>query len=386
MIDLSLYRKVQESIDNCIKCGLCLSVCPTFKVLKGSQFGGPRYLSAELQRHLKEFGKIAYDASYLCTVCRHCEFICPGNVATPAATLFLRQVLEDLKLVQKPASDVTEALQKMLEYGNPYLIEKEMKGEWLEEINGTAGGKAEILGWVGCTSSIRLPELAQAFYKSLKKAFKEDFTVFGSEEWCCGKPAFLLGGKDEAIKLANDTIDQIKKTGAKVLVTPCPACLSTFRHEYKEWYGLEPPVSKIQHYSEFIKEKMDRGLISFKEISGGIPSKIIYHDPCELGRGLGIYDEPRAILESIPGITLLEYEDRRENSECCGGGGGMFGVYPELSMSIAARKLKEALKLGAQGIVSSCPACMLNFKYAATNYEIPIKVYDLTQIVEKAIV
>jgi len=161
LVDLSFYRKVQESIDGCIKCGLCLTICPTFEVLKGGQFGGPRYLSAELQRHLMEFGKIAYDASYLCTICRHCEFVCPGNVATPAATLFLRQVLSELKLSAKPASDVNEGLKGMLEHGNPYFISSEMKGEWLEEIDGVAGGKAEIIGWVGCTSSIRLPELAQ---------------------------------------------------------------------------------------------------------------------------------------------------------------------------------------------------------------------------------
>ncbi len=385
MVDLSFYRKVQESIDGCIKCGLCLTICPTFEVLKGGQFGGPRYLSAELQRHLMEFGKIAYDASYLCTICRHCEFVCPGNVATPAATLFLRQVLSELKLSAKPASDVNEGLKGMLEHGNPYFISSEMKGEWLEEIDGVAGGKAEIIGWVGCTSSIRLPELAQAFYQSLKKACGNDFTVLGSEEWCCGKPAFLLGGKDTAVKLASESINRIKKTGAKTLVTPCPACLSAFKYEYKEWYGLEPPTPKVLHYSEFVKELLDKGAISFRNVAGELPEKIIYHDPCELGRGLGIYDEPREVLEAIPGILVLEYDDKRENSKCCGGGGGMFGVYSDLSMAIAARKLKEALKMGAKALVSSCPACMLNFKYAAINYEIPIEVLDLSQVVEKAV-
>ena len=168
-----LYRKMQENIDGCIKCNLCLSVCPVFKATGGSGYAGPRHLSAELLRHLLEFAPLVYDSSYLCTVCRHCEFVCPGNVNTPVAVLFLRRLLDSLKPPYKPAKDVSKGLETLVKLGNPYNTLPELKGEWLEEIDGKEGGKAKVLGWIGCTSSIRLPELAQGFYESMKKILGE---------------------------------------------------------------------------------------------------------------------------------------------------------------------------------------------------------------------
>ncbi len=382
-LDLSLYRRVQESIDGCVKCGLCLSVCPTFEAILGKDFGGPRYLSVELQRHLVELGRVAYDASYLCTVCRRCEFVCPSGVATPAAVLFLRQLLKQLVPSRDVVGGVAEGLRALIEYGNPYFAESSAREEWLREIGGEAGGKGDVLGWIGCTLSLRLPEVARSFYLFMRRALGEEFVVLGEREGCCGKPAMLLGGREEALELAKRCSRAIEESGARVLVTPCPACYSSFKVEYGEVYGVDLPTSRILHFAEFAKELLDRGRVSLKKPEG-VPEVVAYHDPCELGRAMGVFDEPREVLEAVPGIRVVEFDERREDSRCCGGG-GMFGIYPEVSMAIAAKRLREALERGASAVVTCCPACIMNFKYAAINYEIPVGVLGLSQVLERAL-
>jgi heterodisulfide reductase subunit D len=211
--------------------------------------------------------------------------------------------------------------------------------------------------FVGCTMSYELLPLARRTVKILDSA-KMDFTILGTDEWCCGHPLLLTGQEEEFRRVAQHNLEAVERRGAGRLVTGCPGCYRAFKRSYPRM-GMKPPF-EVMHISELISELLDSGRLKLGRHDG--PSReMVYHDPCLLGRLGGVTEAPRKVLESLPGgKKVLEFENNRDNSICCGGGGVLRAIEEAMCADIASKKVREAIELGAGTIVSSCPSCRIN--------------------------
>ena len=231
--------------------------------------------------------------------------------------------------------------------------------------------------WIGCTSSYRTTEIARATVSILRK-LDVDYTYLGVDEGCCGSVLLRAGFRDTAERTAADVYEKLKKHEVSEIVTPCAGCYRTFRLDYPEI--LEEWPFSIMHISQLLHEKLKRDMLKPVEL------KVTYHDPCHLGRHCGVYDEPRAVLEMIPGVELVEPKWTREKALCCGAGGGVRSAYPELALAAAQELLEKYLMpTGAEAVVSSCPFCYYNLKAACERLGSPVKILDLTMLVEQAL-
>jgi len=221
-----------------------------------------------------------------------------------------------------------------------------------------------------------LTNVAQTTAKILTLA-GVDFGILGKKERCCGSTAFRVGAVDmfESYKRAN--INQLNGLGIKTLVTACAGCYSTFKNEYQDELNFE-----ILHIAEFIVRLLEEGDLSF---SNELDLTVTYHDPCHIGRYGGLYDEPRRILEELPGLTFNEMSRIREYSFCCGSGGGVKTSFPELALETAKKRISEAKTTDADIIVTCCPFCELNLSDAAKSDPEAPQVLDLLKIVSIAL-
>jgi len=241
---------------------------------------------------------------------------------------------------------------------------------------------APVLLFIGCTmaSSQILSERAKKAAQILQKA-GVDFAILGKDEPCCGSVQKRIGDPALAGTMMEENISLFNSLGCKTIVTLCAGCSSMIKKEYGEAQNkLEPNVVHIVEFlPKLIKEK--------KLVLKKTPSlRATYHDPCHLGRYLGIYDEPREILSALPGLTLLERTATKENTICCGAGGGMrifeSGVLAE---QIGRAAVESAAGIGAEALVTACPFCEMNLDAAAKNLNNQIRIYDIIDLVYEAI-
>jgi Fe-S oxidoreductase len=202
------------------------------------------------------------------------------------------------------------------------------------------------------------------------------------DEPCSDEPLIARGLVDEASEIAKKVVQQIKDSGAKSVVTSCSGCYTTFKKSYPELLKVEFPDVEVIHISELLDQKKEEDQESGSRLKLEKPLKLAYHDPCSLGRHSKVYDAPRKMLESIDGVTLVEAYPSKEFSGCCGGGGGLWSLNNEMANNIAEGRLKrDILPLEVDGLVTCCPLCNLNFRHTAAKKKIPLKVYDLAEIV-----
>jgi Fe-S oxidoreductase len=203
------------------------------------------------------------------------------------------------------------------------------------------------------------------------------------EEPCCGEPLVALGLMDEAAESAEKAVEALRSavtSGVTRIVTSCAGCYNTFTHSYPETLGKAIEGVEIMHLAQYL------GQISDKKLELEEPLTITYHDPCSLGRHAGVYDAPREVLQSIEGLELKEMDPSREETMCCGGGGGVWSVNRKLAMEMASNKLEKSMRgLEADAIVTSCPMCYNNFRYTLKRGKSPMRVYELSEIVAMAL-
>lgn len=217
--------------------------------------------------------------------------------------------------------------------------------------------KSGFLYWPGCTTSYLLPELSEKMIKLLNR-LDIDFKLLRGKERCCGYPLVLLGDYSSFSSLATDVVDLISAEEPEAIITNCPGCYRCFTKFYQQF--LEQNRLKVMHSTHLIYNAIKNGELKFK---GNAELRITYHDPCDLGRHSGIYDIPRNILTSIPGVGLVEMERSREQARCCGGGGLLRLSIPQLSTQIAVTRIKDDVAaLGVDAIITACPTCLKNLR------------------------
>jgi len=239
---------------------------------------------------------------------------------------------------------------------------------------GVAQKKSENLFFVGCMAAYAYKNIAQTAAKILK-AIDYDFTYLGSEEICCGGPLYLQGLEDDFTKIAKANVGKIEKLGAKRIIAVCPMCYSTFKKMYIGPIKLEG--IEIVHITELLSNLIGKKEIVFKK---KFPLKVVYQDPCHLGRYSGIYDAPREILRSVPSLTLLELSENRDFAKCCGG--PIKQVFREVAYDISLDILRDAKNLGAEAVVTACPTCYHALE--ASSWECQLKVFGITEVVAAA--
>ena len=383
--------------DACTRCGECTATCPTGgeaqdielvtprgKILKLREFYRAQYgLKARLlgpkeipDDQLKELASRSYE----CTICGQCKTVCPAHLDTIEMWENMREFLVANQLGPLPAH---ESIVKSIEnYDNPWMQPRTQRSRWSKRIEKEVRIKdalkerAEVLFFVGCTAAFD-PNIKEMAINSAKVlgAAKVDFGTLGNEEGCCGSTLLRTGMLESGRKTALKNIERFEKAAPSIMVASCAGCYKTIRQDYPRIGKMD---SKMVHMTTFVNELVSSGKL---KLGKRVDSTVTYHDPCHLGRHNHLYDEPRRILESIPGIRLIEMERTREESRCCGAGGGVKTAFPELAEKIAALRVADAEKTGADTLATSCPFCYQSLKAAIEAKGSKLRMVDLMELV-----
>ncbi|MFX1233895.1 MAG: (Fe-S)-binding protein [Promethearchaeota archaeon] len=234
---------------------------------------------------------------------------------------------------------------------------------------------AEWVYFIGCTSNYRQQKLRDATIRFLKKT-KVDFTLI--DEHCCCSPIIRTGQTEPVKDFINYNLSQMRTAGASKIITSCAGCYRTIK---KDWLKYGPELNfEVFHTIELIKKYLDEKRLKFKSEYN---KTLTYHDPCHLGRHIGMYEVPREVINQIPGINFVEMNRNRENAWCCGAGGGVKIGYPDWALEVSKERLEEAMKTGARIVSSICPFCRTNFSDANQKFEMNFEILDLIEIFDK---
>jgi Fe-S oxidoreductase len=241
---------------------------------------------------------------------------------------------------------------------------------------------AETVYFVGCVTSFypMVQDVARSFARILNSA-GIDFAILGGEEWCCGYPLMSAGQGASAARHMEHNIERVTAMGAKRVIVTCPGCYRMWKHDYGRITGKRVPL-EVTHSTVFLAGLVERQTLAF----GAQDAIVTYHDPCDLGRNAGVYDEPRYIIGKIPGLRFAEIEPNRRYTNCCGSGGDLLASNQALSLEIAGRKVDEILATGAASVVTACPSCIRGITMAKVARKAQFSVLDIAQLAWNAMV
>ena len=294
----------------------------------------------------------------------------------------MRRIATEYGVFPASARPVRGISASLVAEGNPLNEERSQRANWAEGLSvKTFTEGMELLYFPGCYLSYdpRLKKVARATANILNRA-GIDFGILGSKENCCGESIRKTGDEELFKRLARENIKTFIDNGVRKILVSSPHCYHTFKSEYPEFMVN----FEVIHISQYLLELINAGKLEFnKEYA----KKVTYHDPCYLGRHHGIYDEPREVLKKIPGLDLHEMADSRRDGLCCGGGGGRIWMETPKDERFSDLRLEQAIGVGAEVLVTSCPYCITNFEDSRLNREDSevIEIKDITEIIQEVI-
>jgi len=376
-------------LDACTQCGECLKYCPVQDVT-----GNPLVSPPEKIRMFKEFLKAAnglkarlfgpnvdpklledfVKAIYECTTCGACGENCTVGIFTQRLWPMLRK-----EMVRKglgPLGIQTDLPRAIGKTGNPYdKPAEERYGTWFPE-DVIIAEKAEIAYYAGCTGAYEAQPMVRGDVLVLGR-IGEPFTMLPpEEEVCCGFPLFITGQHDMLEDLVRRLVNAYKARGVKVLLCSCPCCVNIMARDWPIFYGQELPF-RIRHVTQFVAAALKSGQL---KIERELKERLIYHDPCYLSRGVGVIEEPRTVLRSIPGVELLEFDRHGLNTRCCGAGGAARKVFHENAIAMGRLTIDEAVEKKADKLILSCPACYSKVNEAMQGHDKQIVITDIMEL------
>ena len=381
------------AMEACTNCRLCAEVCPAVLASNDGKLSGVHRITELKKINRKREGVTARllgrkkpspedllpysDTVFKCTLCGNCQEICPVGIHLKDIWLSLRQDLVHSKAYPKKIDMIRENL---FESHNVFDEDNEERAEWVEDMDdppdhGFIKDTAEVVYFTGCVAAY-FP-MAQQIPIALAEIFTKadvDFTLLGEDEWCCGFPLLGAGLKDQRQKIIDHNIEAVHRKKAKTVVFACPSC-------FQMWHEYYPPEFEMLHASQYLHRLIKDGRISFEKQK----ITVTYHDPCDLGRGARIFDQPREVIRSIPGVNLVELEKNREHCRCCGGGGNLEMFDAELSGEIARQKIEEVLRTGAEAVLTSCQQCVRTMNTYVRRNKVPLKVMDITEFLKNSL-
>jgi len=292
-------------------------------------------------------------ALWQCTTCAACMEACPVFIEQMPKIVDMRRHLV-MEAADFPDS-MQEAISSLEKRGHPFSGTQATRVDWAEGLNVkhvNEAKDAEVLLWVGCGGALveRNQKVTRATAQLLAQA-GVNFAIMGREEKCSGDPARRIGNEFLFEMLAKENVAKLNKYGVKKVVTACPHCFNTFRHEYPQHGGR----FEVYHHSEYLAKLVSDGRLKPQTESD---RRITFHDPCYLGRQNGVYDAPRTLVTISSRRTPVELERSREKSFCCGGGGGMSFVEEPPDQRVNQERAREILETGADTVAVGCPFCM----------------------------
>ncbi|MDD4802432.1 MAG: (Fe-S)-binding protein [Syntrophomonas sp.] len=368
---------IQDEIYTCAQCAYCTATCPVAE-LKGWESYGPRgrmhLLKLVLENDYKANKELA-ERFYVCTTCSRCEKVCQTDLPLIEIWEDVRSWLVEDNLGPLEPHRVIDA--SVAEFHNAFREAAANRDAWAGDIE--LSRKGEVAFFVGCTSSYKMQKLASDSVRILQ-AIGDQVAVLGEEEWCCGSPLIRTGQRRQIKGLVEHNVEALKNTGAEIVVASCTGCFKTIRDDYPHWYEKKLPF-KVMHISQYLAQQIKNGRLTFTQ---PINQKVTYHDPCHLGLHAGEYEDPRAVLQAIPGLELVEMHNIREESRCCGAGGGVKAGLPDIALGLARTRAEEAEETGASILASCCPFCKTNLSQAIDNEKINLIQKDITELVVEA--
>ncbi|MBD3194035.1 MAG: (Fe-S)-binding protein [Candidatus Lokiarchaeota archaeon] len=373
---------IELAFDHCIKCSTCkysykefMMSCPSGEKHLFESFwasGRIRTTRGLILGEL-EWNDDIKDVIFACPTCGACMDACQAPHAD-----YIVDIIESLREVAVKEIGPAKNQEKLIERAtnpemwNPYGEPNSNNNDLKEEYN--LPDKAEWVYFIGCTSNYRQKSLRDATLRFLKKA-NIDFTLI--DEHCCTSPMLRTGQVEKCKEFMQYNIEKIEETGASKVITSCAGCYRTLKKDFKK-FGIEFDF-EVLHTAELINDLINENKIEFKS---DFKKKVTYHDPCHLGRHMNIYEIPRAIYRSIPGLELVEMERNKNHSWCCGAGGGVKIGYPEWSLEISEKRLREARETEAVILSSTCPFCKTNLNDANEKFNFGFEVLDLIEIID----
>lgn len=394
-------KELEDFKNDVITCGHCMGCnqfnwwtlnewvecCPS-----GKKYGYISYYAvgrmelarAILEGEINESSETLKEIVWACTTCGSCALTCKAykNMDNVAIIEALRARLAEQEWGPMP-QHLSFSI-SIAENENPYGEPHSARFGWLPE-NIEVDPEAKNAYFVGCTSAYREQELAKNTVEILNKT-QTPFRLLGDDELCCGSPLLRIGMRKQAIELAKKNVEAIEKAGIEKLIFSCAGCYRTFLIDYPEILGRKLKF-EVEHITQFLARLIKEGKINLKELN----KTVTYHDPCHIGRHImsdkpkrkGLFDEPRKILKAFPGINYVEMLRSKENAWCCGAGGGVKSAFKDMALETAIDRVQEAVDLGADILVSSCPFCARNLIDAIKEIGANIEYKDIVELVNE---
>jgi Fe-S oxidoreductase len=371
----SIKEKGGEAFKYCYQCGLCDTVCPWNRVRNFSM----RKLIRQATFGLTE---IENEEIWRCTTCGRCPQRCPRGVGIIEVGVASRRMATEFGVFPNSVRPLRGVSASLTGEGNPLNGERKDRANWAEGLAvKTFTEGMEVLYFPCCYLSYdpRLKKVARATATLLNKA-GVDFGILGSLENCCGESIRKTGDEDLFKRLAKENIKAFIDNGVKKILVSSPHCYHAFKNEYSEF----KVNFEVVHISQYLFELVEQGRLALNK---AYAKKIAYHDPCYLGRHNGIYDQPREALKRIPGLKLNELPDAKVDSLCCGGGGGRIWMETPKGERFSDLRLEQAVAIGAEALVTSCPYCITNFEDSRINSKDSeaLVIRDITEIFSEVI-
>jgi Fe-S oxidoreductase/nitrate reductase gamma subunit len=381
------------ALDACTECGRCQDACPAHLSEKPLN---PKKIILNLQKQMRKGSKFPYsksgasnltgmtlteDEMWACTTCFNCVRKCPVFINPMEAILDLRryQVLTESKI----PPEIERVYRNLEWFGDSIGMGKIGRDELIR--NATAEKKenndpVELLFWVGCQGYFH--ERNRRTITSLFRLFEKlnvKFSILGREEICCGDIARRTGNEYLFKEIAEKNMEIFRQRKIAKIVTHCPHCFNVFKNEYPQLGGN----FAVSHYTEFLAELFDKNPA---EIRGDIVGKATFHDPCYLSRYNGIVSEPRALLGLIRGLDVAEMNQSKENTFCCGAGGGAMWLGRQIGKKMNEIRAEEAVTTNADYLVTACPYClnMIEDGLKGSRNEAALRVLDIAELLDKA--
>ncbi|MFW5920207.1 MAG: (Fe-S)-binding protein, partial [Polyangiales bacterium] len=297
------------------------------------------------------------DVIWACTTCRACEEFCPVMISYVDKIVGMRR--EQLMIKNEFPAELAGAMQGMETNGNPWNISAMDRADWADGLDVpllSDNPKAPVLYWVGCAAAYddRAKKVARAVAQLLSHA-GVDYAILGTEETCTGDPARRAGNEYLFQMLAEQNVETLEgyEAADKTIITACPHCFNTLLNEYSDFGGSG---YQVVHHSEFLMRLVAEGKL---EPTKRVEGRVVFHDSCYLGRYNDVYDAPREILSSIPGVELVEVPYwNRNKGLCCGAGGAQMWMEEQNTNRVNNKRTLQLLDTGAKTLASGCPFCM----------------------------